>query len=79
MHDMHKVKYDRRETPNLLHPLPIPDRPWESIAMNFIFYLPTTPTWNDGIWTIIDNFGKQVHFIHVQKKIGTYHTVKLFM
>ncbi|MCO5607558.1 hypothetical protein L7F22_061755 [Adiantum nelumboides] len=48
-----KVKFDRQKAPGLLQPLPIPDKPWESIAMDFIFDLPRTPTGNDGIWTII--------------------------
>ncbi|MCO5612116.1 hypothetical protein L7F22_066378 [Adiantum nelumboides] len=39
-----KVKFDRQKAPGLLQPLPIPDKPWENIAMDFIFYLPRTPT-----------------------------------
>ncbi|MCO5577168.1 hypothetical protein L7F22_030992 [Adiantum nelumboides] len=74
-----KVKFDRQKAPGLLQPLPIPDKPWESIAMDFIFYLPRTPTGNDGIWTIICRFNKQAHFVPVRKKIKLDHMVKLFM
>ncbi|MCO5591065.1 hypothetical protein L7F22_045042 [Adiantum nelumboides] len=62
-----------QKAPGLLQPLPIPDKPWESIAMDFIFYLPRTPTGNDGIWS------KQAHFAPVRKKIKSDHMVKLFM
>ncbi|MCO5606717.1 hypothetical protein L7F22_060907 [Adiantum nelumboides] len=74
-----KVKFDRRKAPGLLQPLPIRDKPWESIAMDFIFDLPRTPTGNDGIWTIICRFSKQAHFVPVRKKIKSEYMVKLFM
>ncbi|MCO5562491.1 hypothetical protein L7F22_016118 [Adiantum nelumboides] len=74
-----KVKFDRQKAPGLLQPLPIPDKPWESIAMDFIFDLPRTPTGYDGIWTIICRFSKQAHFVPVRKKIKSDHMVKLFM
>ena len=74
-----KVKYDRQKAPGLLQPLPIPDRPWESIAMDFVFDLPRTSSGNDGIWTIICRFSKQAHFIPVRKKIKPEHMVKIFM
>ncbi|MCO5578183.1 hypothetical protein L7F22_032021 [Adiantum nelumboides] len=74
-----KVKFDRQKALGLLQPLPTPDKPWESIAMDFIFYLPRTPIGNDGIWTIICRFTKQTHFVPVRKKIKSEHMVKLFM
>ncbi|MCO5552286.1 hypothetical protein L7F22_005798 [Adiantum nelumboides] len=74
-----KVKFDRQKAPGLLQPLPIPDKPRESIAMDFIFYLPRTPTRNDGIWTIICRLRKQVHVVPVRKKTKSKHMVKLFM
>ncbi|MCO5597769.1 hypothetical protein L7F22_051851 [Adiantum nelumboides] len=74
-----KVKFDRQKAPGLLQPLPIPDKPWESIEMDFIFYLLRTPTENDGIWTIICRLSKQTHFVPVRKKIKSKHMVKLFM
>ncbi|MCO5586450.1 hypothetical protein L7F22_040390 [Adiantum nelumboides] len=74
-----QVKLDRQKAPGLLQPLPISDKPWESIAMDFIFDLPRTPTGNDGIWTSICRFSKQAHFVPVRKKIKSEHMVKLFM
>ncbi|MCO5603365.1 hypothetical protein L7F22_057515 [Adiantum nelumboides] len=74
-----KGKFDRRKAPRLLQPLPILNKPWESIAMDFIFDLPRTPTGNDGIWTIICRFSKQAHFVPVRKKIKSKRMVKLFM
>ncbi|MCO5597393.1 hypothetical protein L7F22_051469 [Adiantum nelumboides] len=88
-----KVKFDRQKAPGLLQPLytfvrlefiqsyklPIRDKPWESIAMNFTFNLPKTLTGNDGIWTIICRFSKQAHFIPVRKKIKPDQMARLFI
>ncbi|MCO5576381.1 hypothetical protein L7F22_030191 [Adiantum nelumboides] len=74
-----KVKFDRQKAPGLLQPLPIPDKPWESIAMDFIFDLPRTQAGNDGIWTIICGFNKQAHFILVRKKIKPNQMARLFL
>ncbi|MCO5594529.1 hypothetical protein L7F22_048561 [Adiantum nelumboides] len=73
------VKFDKQKAPGLLQPLPIPDKPWESIAMDFIFDLPRTQTRNDGIWTITCRFSKQAHFIPVRKKIKPDQMARLFM
>ncbi|MCO5576394.1 hypothetical protein L7F22_030204 [Adiantum nelumboides] len=43
-----QVKFDRQRAPGLLQPSPIPDKPWESIAMDFIFARPRTQTENDA-------------------------------
>ena len=74
-----RMKYDRQKLPGLLQPLPIPDRPWESISMDFVFDLPRTRSGNDGIWTIVDRFSKQAHFIAVRKKITAEQMAKMFL
>ncbi|MCO5564104.1 hypothetical protein L7F22_017760 [Adiantum nelumboides] len=74
-----KVKYDRHKAFGLLQPLPIPERPWESITMDFVFGLPKSSQGNNGIWTIVDRFSKQAHFIPVKKTIKATHMANLFM
>ena len=74
-----KVKYDRGKQVGLLQPLPIPDAPWESISMDFIFGLPKSIHGNMGIRTIVDRFSKQAHFIPVKKTIKPYHMATLFV
>ena len=59
--------------------LQVPDMPWESIAMDFITELPRTQAGNDAIWTIIDRFNKQAHFIPVKKTIKADHMAKVFL
>ncbi|MCO5581497.1 hypothetical protein L7F22_035382 [Adiantum nelumboides] len=73
------VKYDRGKAYGLLQPLPIPTAPWESIAMDFIFGLPKTSSGNEDIWTIVDRFSKQTHFIPVRKQITAEEMAKIFL
>ena len=34
-----KMKYDRQKTSGLVHPLSIPDHPYDSIVVDFVFIL----------------------------------------
>ncbi|MCO5551159.1 hypothetical protein L7F22_004656 [Adiantum nelumboides] len=54
-----KVKFDKHKAQGLLQPLPIPTRPWKSIAMDFIFDLPRTQSGHDG------NLGEHWHAVAV--------------
>ena len=73
------TKYDRGKQTGLLQPLPIPNSPWESISMDFIFGLPRSIHGYTGIWTIIDRFSKQAHFIPIKKTIKMHHMATLFI
>ncbi|MCO5598126.1 hypothetical protein L7F22_052218 [Adiantum nelumboides] len=73
-----KMKYDRGKQPGFLQPLPIPDSSWESISMDFIFGLPKSIHGNTGIWTIVDKFSKQAHFIPVKETIKAHQMATLF-
>ena len=79
MPDMPKGEDDRHKAPCLLMPLLIPHVLWESLAMDFIFELPRLRNGNDGIWTIIDRFSKQAHFLPVKKTIKVDHMAKVFL
>ncbi|MCO5589327.1 hypothetical protein L7F22_043293 [Adiantum nelumboides] len=57
----------------------IPNSPWESISMDFIFGLPKSIHGNMGIWTIVDSFSKQAHFIPVKKTIKAHQMATLFI
>ena len=74
-----KVKYDRGKQLGLLQPLPIPNAPWESISMDFIFGLPKSIHGNIGIWIIVDRFSKQAHFIPIKNTIKSHHMATLFI
>ncbi|MCO5610235.1 hypothetical protein L7F22_064471 [Adiantum nelumboides] len=47
--------------------------------MDFIFGLPKTSSGNESIWTIVDRFSKQAHFIPVRKQITGEQMAKIFL
>ncbi|MCO5577957.1 hypothetical protein L7F22_031794 [Adiantum nelumboides] len=47
--------------------------------MDFIFDLPRTQNGHDGIWTFIDRFSKQAHFVPVKKTAKPDHLARLFV
>ena len=56
-------KSERHPTRGMLEPLQIPQNKWQSIAMDWITGLPTSPLGNDSILTIIDRLSHMVHLI----------------
>lgn len=56
------VKVDHRPPQGQLKPLPIPDRPWSHIGVDFIVKLPLNSQF-DSIMVIVDHFSKTAHFI----------------
>jgi hypothetical protein len=59
-------------------PLPTPDRPWESISMDYMLGLPSTKRGNDCVFMVVDRFSKMVILVACKKSITTEATAKLF-
>jgi hypothetical protein len=62
----------------LLQPLPIPNRPWGSITMDFITDLPTVRTKN-SILVVVDRLTKMAHFTPCSKSITAEETPQLIL
>ncbi|MCO5612471.1 hypothetical protein L7F22_066738 [Adiantum nelumboides] len=58
----------------VIHPTMVAAR-----IMDFIFGLPKSIHGNTGIWTIVDRFSKQAHFIPVKKTIKAHQMATLFI
>jgi hypothetical protein len=59
-------------------PLPTPDRPWESISMDYMSGLPSTKQGNDCVFMVVDRFSKMVILVACKKSITIEATAKLF-
>ncbi|XP_062842684.1 uncharacterized protein lrfn4b [Trichomycterus rosablanca] len=60
----------------LLHPLPIPSRPWSHLSIDFITGLPESQG-NTVILVVVDRFSKACRFISLKKLPSAFETAKL--
>ncbi|PKA48408.1 hypothetical protein AXF42_Ash021618 [Apostasia shenzhenica] len=57
-------KYEHVATPGLLQPLPIPDKVWTHVSLDFIDGLPKS-SGKDTILVVVDKLSKYAHFIAI--------------
>jgi hypothetical protein len=62
----------------LLSPLPIPNRKWEVVTIDFITSLPMTKNKYDAIMVVVDKLTKMVHFIPCTIDINAKQVAHLF-
>jgi hypothetical protein len=62
----------------LLHTLPIPERPWQSVGMDFLGPLPTSGNY-DYLLVVIDRLTSMVHLIPTTTKVTASQTAWLYI
>ena len=73
-----RSKASHRPPAGLLHPLPVPGRPWSHISLDFVTGLPVSQG-HDTILTVVDRFSKAVHFIPLPKLPSALETAELLV
>jgi hypothetical protein len=69
------MKVPRYKPYRLLQPLPIPDRPWQDISLNFIVGLPPSKRRRDVynvVLVVVYRYSKIVRFIPYYNTVGVY-------
>jgi len=68
----------RHATFGVLQPLPVPEKPWEDISMDFVVGLPEREGF-DAVWVVVDRLSKMRHFIPCHTTIDAVGLGKLFL
>ena len=73
-----RCKTARSKAWGLLRPLPIPDRPWQTIAMDFIVELPPSAGCS-AIFVVVDRLSKMAHFLPLKGTPSARETAEIFI
>jgi hypothetical protein len=73
-----RIKNTTHKPYGLLQPLEIPNRPWQSIAMDFIVKLPPSHGY-DSIWVVCDRMTRAAHFVPIRETIDAPELSRLYL
>ena len=73
-----RLKYETCNAAGLLQPLPIPDKPWLDVSMDFVEGLPKSQS-KDVVLIVVDKLTKFVHFIPLSHPYTTTKVANLYL
>lgn len=73
------IKPSLQKPAGTLRPLPIPDKPWRTISIDFVGPLPPTKDYFNYILVVVDKFSKMAHFIPTTTNVTSKQTAELLI
>jgi hypothetical protein len=73
-----RTKAQRHHPVGELHPLPIPDAPWDTISVDFIVELLESSR-HDAVMVVVDSVTKRAHFFSTLTTVTAAGTAILFV
>jgi hypothetical protein len=74
----HRAHVPRDKTPGFLHPLPIPDHPWQHVTMDFKS-MPQDKFGYDTVFVVINRLSKQAISVPCHKTVTTEEIAQLYV
>ncbi|KAI3724632.1 hypothetical protein L2E82_36415 [Cichorium intybus] len=74
-----QVKSNHQKPYGEIQPLPVPEKKWDHITMDFVTKLPRTPRGYDSIWVIMDRLTKSAQFIPYKEKYRVDQLAKIYI
>ena len=59
-------------------PLPVPDRLWQDVGIDFVLGLPKTIRKHDSIFVVVDRFSKMTHFLSCSKTSDDFKITQIY-
>jgi len=73
-----RTKASRQPPVGELHPLPIPDAPWDTVSVDFIVELPESEG-KDAVMVVVDSVTKRSHFVDTVTTLSAAGTARLYV
>jgi transposase InsO family protein len=77
-HDCRRANAPKDKTPGLLHPLPIPEYPWQHVTMDFCSF-PKDEHGFDNVFVVVDRLSKQSVAVPCYKTATAEDMAKLYI
>jgi hypothetical protein len=74
-----KLKDEQRRPMGFLQPLPILERKWEVITIDFITKLPRTTRQHDSIMVVVEKLTKVAHFVPIKMTHTKTNILEIYM